>query len=720
MTEFVIYSNEKFKRFLQLNSERSEFVGKERVAKTLNAAISFDIETSSFKQNDKKYATMYVWAFDIYDVTFVGRTWKEFQDLIYLLHKQYKTNSKKLVRIYVHNLSYEFQFMHKWFKWNKIFAIKARTVLYAVTDSFIEFRCSYFLYGSKLSTLAEDMNMDSERSELSKIQGYDYKLLRTYKTPLTPFEIEYVITDVKIVTKYINQCIRSEKGGISTIPLTKTGYVRRLCRDRCLSYKSYVNMIHGMNLTYNEYITAKGAFAGGYVHSSPYHTNKVMHDITSFDFASSYPAVMLSEKYPMSTGIEVTDCTREEFDELMHNHLCIVTLHLRHVKAIFHNDYYISLSKCEKVSPYCKLNQNWSLVYDGLPLTVSNGRIKEAEEIVITTTSIDYRTIESLYDFKLVGFQNLYYYHEAYLPKTIIETILDLYADKTLLKGVKGKEEQYLMSKGMLNSMYGMSVTDILRNEYQYDSERSEWEKPLIVSHMDQKIKEEKIEIENNKHNRFLFYLWGCFVTAYARRNLWTGIYMCGDDYIYSDTDSIKIRNAEKHLDFINDYNTMIVEKIDTCLKYFEIDPERSRPKGKQMGIWDFDGHYTFFKTLGAKRYVYLGDDHEIHITIAGLGKKAGGEWLTEQLIEQVRTFGKSFDEALDDIFNDDMLVPAGRTGKMTHSYIDEECNITVVDYKGIEAQIHELSSIHLEECEYHLGCGEFLEFLHFWMMSMR
>ena len=720
MTEFVLYTNEKFKRFLELNSECSEWRGQERGVKTLNTAISFDIETSSFRKDEKKYATMYVWAFDIFDITFIGRTWKDFVDLINILHKHYKTKSNRLVRIYVHNLTYEFQFMHKWFKWSKVFAIKARTVLYAITSSWIEFRCSYFLYGSKLATLAEDMNMDSERPEISKIQGYDYKLIRTSLTPLTPFEIEYVIIDVKIVTKYITQCIKSEKGGISTIPLTKTGYVRRLCRERCLAYKSYKDIIHGMNLTYNEYITAKGAFAGGFVHSSPYHTNKIMYDVTSFDFASSYPAVMLSEKYPMSSGIEVCGCTKEEFLELMHKYLCIVTVKLRKLKATFHNDYYISLSKCERVSKRRNVGDNWSLLYDGIPLTVSNGRIKEAEEIVITITSIDYRTIESLYDFELVEFKNLYYYHESYLPKTIIETILDLYADKTLLKGVKGKEEQYLMSKGMLNSMYGMSVTDILRNEYTYDSERSEWNKPLIVAHMEQAVKEEKIDIENNKNNRFLFYLWGCFVTAYARRNLWTGIYMCGDDYIYSDTDSVKIRNAENHMDFIKDYNEMIVEKIDTCLKYYEINPERSRPKGKQMGIWDYDGHYVFFKTLGAKRYVYLGDDHEIHITIAGLGKKAGGEWLTEQMIEQVRTFGKSFDEALDDVFTDAMTVPAGRTGKMTHSYVDEEFIIDIIDYTGILATIHEKSCIHLEECEYNLGCGEFLEFLKAWMFTMK
>ena len=727
MTEYIVYSPEKFETCLRLNSERLEWKGKERGVKTLNTALSFDIETTSFYANKKKRATMYVWAFDIWGITFIGRTWEEFVNLISQIHRTYKTKQNRLVRIYVHNLSYEFQFMHKWFKWIKVFAVKARTVLYAITSEFIEFRCSYLLYGSKLETLAEDMNMDSERAEISKIKGYDYGLLRHSKTPLTPWEIEYVITDVKIVSKYILQCIKQESGGISTIPLTKTGYVRRLCRERCITSPSYKCMIHGMNLTYAEYITAKGAFAGGFTHSNPRHTDKIKYSVTSFDFASSYPAVMLSEYYPMSTGIEIKNSTRSEFLRLMREELCIVTLTLKKVKAKFHNDYYISLSKCEYATvPIDCRKTNISLKYEGLPLIVSNGRIKQAEEIRITITSIDFRILEYVYDFEIVDVRNLYFYHKHYLPKQIIETILDLYYDKTMLKGVKGKEEQYLMSKGMLNSMYGMSVTDILRNEYTYNSERSEWNKPKILKHMELEIKEEKIEKENDKSTRFLFYLWGCFVTAYARRNLWYGIIECGNDYIYSDTDSIKIMHAENHMDFIKEYNENITEKIDTCLKYYEIDPERSRPKGKQMGIWDFDGHYVAFKTLGAKRYIYIDDSFTLHITIAGLGKLAGRNWMCSEIDRNsvrsekqgiVSKYNKGSNwrwvHAMMDLFKTEMTVPAGCTGKMTHSYVDEEFYEEMTDYEGNTCLVHEKSVIHLEDVEYKLSISsDFLEFL--------
>lgn len=718
MNLYVNYTPTKFLNLLRLNSERLEWKGSG--VTMLNSALSFDIETSSFYLDSKKYATMYVWAFDIFDVTFIGRTWEEFTSLLSTLSTFYKLTPKKLIRIYVHNLSYEFQFMRKWLTWRKVFASKSRAVIYAISTLNIEFRCSYFLYGSKLSTLAEDMNIYSEQSEISKIAGYDYSLLRHSATPLSDFELDYVITDVKIVTKYIKTCIAKEEEGIASIPLTKTGYVRRLCRNACLSNPNYYYMIHAMNLTYPEYITAKGAFAGGFVHSNPKHTNIPQYDVTSFDFASSYPAVMLSEKYPMSSGMLITRISdRSEFEELMNTSLCTVTLTLRNIKAIYDFDYYISLSKCEYAKePYNPNKQNRSLLYDALPLVVSNGRIVQADEIRLTITSIDYRTISELYTFEIVSFQNLYYYQSHYLPKEIITSILTFYNDKTLLKGIPGKEEQYMLAKQNLNSVYGMTVTDILRNEYTYDSERSEWSPPKIIKHLTREAQNDKISIENSKQSRFLFYLWGCFVTAYARRNLWAGIFECGDDYIYSDTDSIKILNASSHLDFINDYNSMITEKIDTCLTYYNLDPELSRPKGKQMGVWDFDGHYRAFKTLGAKRYIYLDDSNNLHCTISGLAKKAAETFITKSVLSEhseinYSKYSSDYTTSILSVFTQNMTVPAGQTGKLTHSYCDYSADFTINDYNGIPYHIHELSFIHLEDTAYSLSVSqEFLTFL--------
>ena len=46
-----------------------------------------------------------------------------------------------------------------------------------------------------------------------------------------------------------------------------------------------------------------------------------------------------------------------------------------------------------------------------------------------------------------------------------------MYEDKTKLKGVDGKEIEYLVSKNMINAAFGMMVTAIVRDEFDYDEE---------------------------------------------------------------------------------------------------------------------------------------------------------------------------------------------------------------------------------------------------------
>ena len=68
----------------------------------------------------------------------------------------------------------------------------------------------------------------------------------------------------------------------------------------------------------------------------------------------------------------------------------------------------------------------------------------------------------------------------------IRKTILDLYQDKTTLKGVVGEEANYMLSKGMLNSMYGMCVTDTIMSNVSYDGQ---WhDDPLSVIKQDENL----------------------------------------------------------------------------------------------------------------------------------------------------------------------------------------------------------------------------------------
>ena len=68
----------------------------------------------------------------------------------------------------------------------------------------------------------------------------------------------------------------------------------------------------------------------------------------------------------------------------------------------------------------------------------------------------------------------------------------------------------------------------------------------------------------------------------------------------------------------------------------------REEPSLKDLGRFDFDAFYCYFKTLGAKKYAYKNEDGIVQLTVAGLPKKKGkNEGYISSLDEF--TFGKEF-----------------------------------------------------------------------------
>lgn len=655
---------------------------KKKKVSYINLASSFDIETSSFYDAHKqKTAIMYIWQFAINDIVILGRTWEDFIKLLNEIHIFYNTNRNIHFVCYIHNLSYEFQFMRKWIEWQDIFATDERKPLYCVSKDGIEFRCSYRLSGYSLATLAKNLT----RHTIKKLVGdLDYSLVRTSITPIDNNELQYCINDVLIVTAYIKECLE-DYGNICDIPLTQTGKVRRYVRSNCISNDNYKYLMKKLTLSSMEYLQLRKAFQGGFTHANSMYSTLKCYDVTSYDFTSSYPTVMLSEKFPMSKSRYIGNCTIEQFEYYRKNYCCMFDLKLENVVSKVRFENVISFSKCFRIEDY----------------VLNNGRVFSAKMLITTITENDFETISKFYSYSNSEIHNLYIYKKDYLPKPFILAILRLYNDKTQLKGVSGKEVEYLHSKEMLNSCYGMTVTDLLNNEYLYDNQ-NEWStKETNV--------DSAIDKYNKDRNRFLFYAWGVWVTAYARRNLFSGIYECKEDYIYSDTDSIKIFNAKKHLDYINKYNAMIEHKLKTMCNYYKIDfnlcnPKTKDGKEKMLGVWDYDGHYKCFKSLGAKRYLTENDNGEMSMTVAGVNKKVAMPYL----LTKYKTNEKVFDN-----FNNMLVIPKDYSGKKTLTYIDIEKSGVCKDYLGNFAEYNEKSFIHMENAEYNLNiASDYLDFI--------
>lgn len=657
----------------------------------LECATSFDIETTStYTQDKEKVAFMYEWTFGFEDYICYGRNWNSFLDLCSILHKKLKLSKNKRLCIYVHNLGYEFQFMRKYFTWENVFSLDERKPIKALTTSGLEFRCSYVLSGLNLALTAKNLTS----TKLEKLVGdLDYKLIRHSDTVLSEQELKYCEYDVKIVIAYIREQMQ-EYTSITKIPLTNTGRVRSYVRANCLyttgnhhktskgKYSRYRKLMTELTLDKDTYIQLKQTFQGGFTHANYRYVGKLLQDVHSIDFTSSYPTVMLAEFFPMSkptkiTGVKQSDLIRN-FDNPRKGYM--MYLHFENIVST-KDEMYISEHKCLELSK---------------PV-INNGRVFQAEHLVFPCTDIDYKIIKNCYSWDSMEISNVYEFYMDYLPLSIIKSIIKLYQDKTTLKGVAGQENEYLKSKGMLNSVYGMCVTDIVKDEATYCDGWGTTKADV----------EQQIEKYNNSKNRFLYYPWGVWVTAYARKNLWNGILNIGDDYIYSDTDSIKFVNLEKHKKYIEWYNQCITNKLYAMCEFYNLDKEAIEPKTikgkkKPLGVWDYEGCYKYFKTLGAKRYMYF--DDELHITIAGLSKKQGVKYLLEHNDNEVN---KIFS-----FFNNEMYIPANATGKNTHTYIDNEIELIVQDYQGHNKIVKSLSGIHLEECEFTLSLSK--QYSHF------
>lgn len=669
----MVYTVDKVDDFIDLII--GDFIHKKGTQKKyFSSVLSFDIETSSLEIEGEKVSNMYIWQVAYQDNVLYGRYWKDFISFIAKLHARKQTTQNNRIIIYVHNLSYEFQFIYKFFPWLDVFAISERKPIYACTSFGIEFRCSFILSGYKLETLAKNLH-DKKYSKL--VGELDYTLIRHNDTELTKNELDYCFNDVLIVTQYIKEQIE-EYGDITKVPLTQTGKVRNYVKKECFKNPSYKYFIKDLTLERVEYENLLLCYSGGFTHSSVLNTDVVIENVSSYDFTSSYPYVMLSEKYPIGKGKKVEITSINQALGLLVNYCCLFTARFTGVKPKFVYESILQYSKC----------------YDVENPILNNGRIVSCDKCTIVLNEIDFYNLNNFYTFEHIEVSDFYVYEKDYLPREIIESILTLYEKKTELKGVEGKEKEYLNSKEMLNSIYGMCVTNTMKEHIIFDG--VEWKKDTSFNI------NESIDKYNNDKSRFLFYPWGVWVTSYARRNLLNGVLNIGRDYIYSDTDSIKLTNRENHLEYFTQYNDLVKEKLYNMCKHYDIDFSRCEPKTikgvkKLLGVWDYEGTYSRFKTLGAKKYM-IEENGNYSITVAGLPKKA---------IDYIMRESKRMDITPFSFFHNDMYIPENFTGKLTHTYIDTEKLVEIKDYLGNVKKVLCKSGVHLEKCDFTINMSD-------------
>lgn len=570
---------------------------------TRDCVCAFDIETSKLVEQEQAF--MYEWniSIDINDniETYYGRYWDEFKDFIEKLNKA--AQGVKQV-IYVHNLSYEFSFLKGVLHFNTkdVMNIKSRTPLKARYKN-IEFRCSYKHSNMNLDTFVKKMG-----ARHRKLKGrYDYEKVRYPWTHLSKQEWKYCIYDTISLVEAIKLEMERDGDDLNTIPLTSTGYLRRECKKNI--YEHDIAWVKAILPDYDIYKILKEAFSGGYTHANRYFVGQILDNVHSMDRSSSYPHVQTFLKFPISKFVRLGSIPEEMLQKK------------KGKKAILMRVQYINLRLKDEYfgMPYFSVSK----LRGAVGAKVDNGKVLEAETFETSITDIDYWVIKDIYDYDSMIILDSYEARYGYLPPAIVDLLVEYYNAKTNLKNVD--EYLYVKSKNKLNSGYGMTAQDIARKMIMYVEDGRTFEPEKI---------EERTKFENCYAYAWLPYQWGVWTTALARQELYVGImevYKQGlkdgiTEVIYCDTDSVKYIGNKVDMTF---YNKVCVERGENSKK---MAIHEKTGKKYYMGVFEYEGKdeskptYKKFATMGAKKYCYVEQNGEFHITISGVRKDLGAK----------------------------------------------------------------------------------------------
>lgn len=489
--------------------KRGRQVTKDASKKYKDVVCAFDIETSAIPFTD--LSQMYIWMFAIGSHRVViGRTWKEFLKFLSKLKRYH--GEKEYLSVYVHNLSFEFQFLKGiyHFRQDEVFAVKSRRVLRCSMYDCFEYRCSYLQTNMSLEEFTKKMNVTHPKLPGSDL---DYTRIRTGIDELGRANLEYCISDVVGLVEAMETRISNEGDNLYTVPLTSTGYVRRDTK-RAMQESGVIPQLRKSLPDYDTFVMLREAFRGGNTHANRYYTGSILNDVKSADRSSSYPDVLVNCKYPVTKFNRLLDCSKENVLKFMIRFerpiLTRVSLQGVRLKNKRWGCPYLTKDKFGK-------NSIVNGVFD-------NGRILSCDLCEGTITDVDWRIIMQEYDFDNYEFFDTRVSSYAYLPKRYIKNLEGYYKSKTSLKGVNGKEYEYDRSKALLNAIYGMSAQNPVKQNIIYD------DRSIDVFRLQEDFNIEEALVDANKR-AFLSYAWGVWCTAWARYRLEEGIALAGDNF---------------------------------------------------------------------------------------------------------------------------------------------------------------------------------------------
>lgn len=642
--------------FFSIDNSRGTFTENRGKSTTYisRTAYSFDIETTLNRQTECTF--MYVGQLAVNDTCYIFRKWDDILKAVEDIYNDGNENNHTNI-IWIANLGYEMSFMLP--RLARHFENKATLDVFADTPRHpifvrlvneqgtycVEFRDTLRVSGLNLRNTAKNY-CTTQKLEM------EYSEMRNSKTDITDI-IDYCANDVFICNEYYDYLLKSLVDKGEYLPYTQTGIVRnRVKADYKKSEFYETSAIKTMfpKTLYEYNRVMNWLYSGGITHANHDFVGDKVKNVNCIDFTSSYPAVMVHEKYPMGA---FTKTKLNTFEQLNRSAFWYCTVTLYNVKQTTSHSL-VSSSKCIKAE---------NIIED-------NGRVMFADSITIMITNVDYEYLSKFYTWdKNYRITSAYICkHGDYLPEYVTKNMLHNGQMKAELKE-KGLNEtpEYFKNKAMFNCYYGLCVQRLVRDTITWSLQDGYTTEPTDDYY---KIKTQAV----------LNPFWGVYVTCYARRNLCINMWnieKTGADVVYYDTDSLYIHNIDLAADVINNWNKSMYE-INQRLKLHKCFTD--------LGAWDKEPTVTL-KTLGAKRYIKMTSDGHIKATIAGLPKKAF----------------PYHDETAFDHFTENMEISATESMKLTAKYKDTPYENEITDSDGNTDTMFEYSGTSLVEIPFKL-----------------
>lgn len=509
---------------------------------------------------------------------------------------RYHLSENRKIFVYIHNQSFDMSYLLPWIQ-KSLPGYKNRSGLYDGRNRIItysqgcfEFRCTYLLSSASLENWGKEMNAAHKK----KVGLYDYDKVLYQDSVIDSDSEAYDMYDILCMEDCLRAQLKAYNDTLCSIPITSTGYIRRILRNSCKADASYrTNVFLKTRINAECFDICIQSYAGGYTHQNRFYKGVTVQPAKKLkvkghwklkhrDFRSHYPTQI--RKYMMPWGSACLYYTKTDYAAYINEHGHDITL--SDLFALYPDYTTISVVRFKDMRlrdyditmPFMQISK----MHDkssGIKYRNDNGRLISCTGEF--TMYVDNLTLEILskqytFDYNIV---KVYRFKNTKCPEAIAKVIDDLFKKKSDYKieyhhcrDNYGENDQRTIdalfnlnqTKKLLNAIYGCMATSPVRDESDidylayYDGDIADPYTSISCSTLEEK--QEKLDKYYNSKNSFLPYQVGVMTTALARYELFEYIEAIGyENCLYCDTDSIfyisdeeiesrvESLNAEKH-----------------------------------------------------------------------------------------------------------------------------------------------------------------------------